>query len=77
MADIDDEEFINLYFAESDNESKFEGFDADDLIDNFNIVQEIKFEQARNDIEIQEDVDFGWSRVDSPLLLHRLLHRLG
>ena len=68
MADIDDEEFINLYFAEFDNESEFKGFDADDLIDNFNIVQEIEFEQARNDIEIQEDVDldFGWYRVDSP-----------
>ena len=60
------DEFIDLYFGNSDDENEFEGFGVDDINENLEAVSEIDFDQSLKDIEIAEDVVNGWKQIDKP-----------
>jgi hypothetical protein len=48
------DEFIDLYFGNSDDENEFEGFGVDDINENLEAVSEIDFDQSLKDIEIAD-----------------------
>ena len=60
------DEFIDLYFGNSDDENEIEGFGVDDINENLEAVSEIDFDQSLKDIEIAEDVVNGWEQIDKP-----------
>ena len=60
------DEFIDLYFGNSEDENEFEGFGVDDINDNFEAVSKIDFDQSLKDVEIAEGVSNGWEQIDKP-----------
>ena len=61
-----DTEILRI-FNESGDESEFEGFGPEDVVDNFELLNEIDFELSLKDQNNANDDNFGWEKKnDSP-----------
>ncbi|XP_060572695.1 uncharacterized protein LOC132730734 [Ruditapes philippinarum] len=70
MASGNDSDLDNNFYARwdpySSGESDFEGFDIDDIPPDVPSRPSFRIDQSINDRENAQDIQFGWSREDSP-----------
>ena len=57
--------FIDRFFADSDSEEEFEGFEDVEMNVDTRFHYNIDVERPRNDEELDEDVTLGWSSTIS------------
>ena len=61
--------FIDRFFADSDSEGKFEGFDNVEMNVDTRFHYNNDVERPGNDEELDENVALGWSRTIRPPIL--------